>query len=184
MFPKRAVGTVVGIGGMAGAIGGVVFPWVTGKLLDEFKAQGDAAQGYAILFGICAFAYLVTFIFHHLLAPRFQQVTVVDSTRLARLPFVFSWLAFQGIAATLARLVSGSWAPTLVYVLVLLSATMAAIAVLAIGRLHDLGRPGRHYWLLFVPVYNVYVFLLLLFKRGTVGANAFGADPLARERVA
>jgi MFS transporter, ACS family, hexuronate transporter len=72
MFPKRAVASVVGIGGMAGAIGGVVFPWATGRLLDRFHAQGDVTAGYGILFAICASAYVIAFVIHHILAPKFE----------------------------------------------------------------------------------------------------------------
>jgi ACS family hexuronate transporter-like MFS transporter len=72
MFPKHAVASVTGIGGMAGALGGMMFPILTGKLLDVFKASGDVTAGYAILFTICACAYLFTFAIHHLLAPRFE----------------------------------------------------------------------------------------------------------------
>jgi ACS family hexuronate transporter-like MFS transporter len=72
MFPKRAVASVIGIGGMAGALGGMMFPVLTGKLLDAFKASGDITAGYAILFSICAFMYVVTFGIHHLLAPKFE----------------------------------------------------------------------------------------------------------------
>jgi ACS family hexuronate transporter-like MFS transporter len=72
MFPKRAVASVIGIGGMAGAVGGMFFPWLTGRLLDAFKASGDVTSGYAVLFAICGFMYLITFAVHHLLAPRFE----------------------------------------------------------------------------------------------------------------
>lgn len=48
-----------------------------------------------------------------------------------------------------------------------------------VRRLHDLDRSGAHYWLLLVPVYNIYLGLLLLFKKGTSGPNRFGEDPLA-----
>ena len=47
-----------------------------------------------------------------------------------------------------------------------------------VRRFHDLDRSGAHYWLLLIPVYNIYLGLLLLFKKGTVGPNRFGADPL------
>lgn len=73
MFPKYAVGSVVGIGGMAGAIGGMLFPVFSGRLLDIFTARGNVTAGYTILFTICAFAYLVAFSIHHLLAPRFEK---------------------------------------------------------------------------------------------------------------
>ncbi len=47
-----------------------------------------------------------------------------------------------------------------------------------VKRLHDLGRPGWHYCLLFVPFYNLYLAGLMLFKEGATGQNAFGSDPL------
>lgn len=76
MFPKYAIGSVVGIGGMAGAIGGMLFPVFSGRLLDIFTAQGNVTGGYTVLFTICAFAYLVAFCIHHLLAPRFEKFTL------------------------------------------------------------------------------------------------------------
>ncbi len=42
MFPKRAIGSVVGIGGMAGGIGGVIISKVGGWLFDSYKAAGIA----------------------------------------------------------------------------------------------------------------------------------------------
>jgi MFS transporter, ACS family, hexuronate transporter len=73
MFPKHAIASVTSIGGMAGAFVGMFFPTLTGMLLDSFKAAGDITAGYTILFTICAFAYIVTFVIHHLLAPKFEQ---------------------------------------------------------------------------------------------------------------
>jgi ACS family hexuronate transporter-like MFS transporter len=73
MFPKYAIGSVVGIGGMAGAIGGMLFPVFCGRLLDIFTARGNVTGGYTVLFTICAFAYLLAFAIHHLLAPRFEK---------------------------------------------------------------------------------------------------------------
>lgn len=73
MFPKKAVASVIGIGGMAGATGGMLFPIFSGRLLDNFTAAGNVTAGYTILFTICAFAYVITFVFHHLLAPKFQS---------------------------------------------------------------------------------------------------------------
>lgn len=74
MFPKRAVASVVGIGGMAGAIGGIFFPIYAGKLLDRFVVEGNASAGYAILFTFCGTAYLLAFVIGQLLAPRFEPV--------------------------------------------------------------------------------------------------------------
>lgn len=73
MFPKYAVGSVIGIGGMAGAVGGMLFPVFAGRLLDIFTAQGNVTGGYTVLFTICAFAYIVAFFINHLLAPRFEK---------------------------------------------------------------------------------------------------------------
>jgi ACS family hexuronate transporter-like MFS transporter len=74
MFPKFAVASVIGIGGLAGALGGMYFPIYCGKMLDQFTAKGNVTAGYAILFSICAFAYIITFVIHHLLAPKLEQV--------------------------------------------------------------------------------------------------------------
>ena len=72
MFPKKAVASVIGIGGMAGATGGMLFPIFSGRLLDNFTAAGNVTAGYTVLFTICAFAYVITFVLHHLLAPKFE----------------------------------------------------------------------------------------------------------------
>ena len=69
MFPRRAVASLVGVGGMAGSIGGFFFPRFAGSLLDSL-----GTSGYAILFGICGSAYLVAFGFNQLLAPRFEPI--------------------------------------------------------------------------------------------------------------
>jgi ACS family hexuronate transporter-like MFS transporter len=72
MFPKKAVASVIGIGGMAGSAGGFIFPILTGMMLDHFKKLGNITPGYAILFGICGCMYLVAFALNHLCAPRFE----------------------------------------------------------------------------------------------------------------
>jgi ACS family hexuronate transporter-like MFS transporter len=68
MFPKRAVATLIGVGGTAGSVGGMIFPLATGLALDTF------ADGYTIIFGFCSVAYLLAFAVNHLLAPRFEPV--------------------------------------------------------------------------------------------------------------
>ena len=75
MFPKRAVASVVGLGGTAGSLGGILFPLYSGKLLDRFQAAGNVTAGYAILFAICGFAYLIAFAINHVLAPKFELVS-------------------------------------------------------------------------------------------------------------
>jgi ACS family hexuronate transporter-like MFS transporter len=73
MFPKKAVASVTGLGGMAGAFGGMLFQPLAGKLLDSF-----GSAGYVTLFAICAFAYLVAFAVNHLLAPKYEQVSMQE----------------------------------------------------------------------------------------------------------
>jgi ACS family hexuronate transporter-like MFS transporter len=76
MFPKRAVSSVVGIGGMAGSLGGVAFPFVTGIVLDHFKALGHLGVGYNIIFTICAVAYLIAWILMHFLCPKMIRISI------------------------------------------------------------------------------------------------------------
>ncbi len=80
VFPRRAVASVVGLGGMAGSVGGIMFPIISGRLLDRFSADGDVAGGYAVLFGFCAFAYLVAFALNHVCTPRFERVELPART--------------------------------------------------------------------------------------------------------
>lgn len=80
MFPKRAVASVVGLGGMAGGVMNIAFPKIAGRVLDTFKASGDISKGYGVLFAICGFAYLVAFALQHILAPKFEMVTLKDQT--------------------------------------------------------------------------------------------------------
>jgi ACS family hexuronate transporter-like MFS transporter len=65
MFPRQAVGSVVGIGGMAGAIGGMLISLVVGAIL-------QATGSYALIFMIAGSAYLFALLFIHLLVPRLQ----------------------------------------------------------------------------------------------------------------
>jgi MFS transporter, ACS family, aldohexuronate transporter len=78
MFPKSAVASITGMGGLTGAIGGMIFPLYCGSVLDKYKALGHEADAYGALLPICAFAYLVTFAVHHLLAPRFERFAFAE----------------------------------------------------------------------------------------------------------
>jgi len=66
MFPSFAVGSVVGIGAFAGAMGGVVFQRVTGRVL---QANGS---DYTPIFLVCGLAYVTAWVIIHLLAPRLE----------------------------------------------------------------------------------------------------------------
>jgi ACS family hexuronate transporter-like MFS transporter len=74
LFPTEAVGSVVGIGGMAGAVGGMVFPLLVGTLLDAYKAGGNITAGYNVLFTICGLTYLVAWTIIHLLTRKTKKV--------------------------------------------------------------------------------------------------------------
>ncbi|MES1167210.1 MAG: MFS transporter, partial [Pseudomonadota bacterium] len=74
MFPKRAVASVTGIGGMAGGIGGILIARAAGLLLAHYTAQGRVEVGYGILFIVCGSAYLVGWTVMHLLVPKFKQI--------------------------------------------------------------------------------------------------------------
>ncbi|MEM5343112.1 MFS transporter [Paraburkholderia azotifigens] len=63
LFPRRALGAVVGIGGMAGSIGGVLFSEVIGQVLQR-------TGHYWVLFAIGALAYLLALAIMHMLTPR------------------------------------------------------------------------------------------------------------------
>lgn len=76
LFPKQAVSSAAGIAGMAGAVGGIFFPMLVGSLLDTYKAAGNLAGGYNILFTICGFTYLTAWIFIHLLTRKPEPVTI------------------------------------------------------------------------------------------------------------
>lgn len=76
MFPKFAVSSVVGIGGMAGSVGGIIFPLIVGSLLQHYKALGDIGKGYNLLFLICGCMYLIAWLVMHLFAPRMEQVKI------------------------------------------------------------------------------------------------------------
>ena len=67
MFPRQAVGSVVGLGGMAGAVGGMLIAKLTGYIL-------QATGSYLPVFFIAAFAYLVGLAVIHVLAPRLEPV--------------------------------------------------------------------------------------------------------------
>jgi ACS family hexuronate transporter-like MFS transporter len=74
MFPTEAVSSVVGIAGMAGAIGGILFPILIGFLLDTYKAAGNLAGGYHLIFTLCGFTYLVAWTIIHLLTRKSEKV--------------------------------------------------------------------------------------------------------------
>ncbi len=76
MFPKKAVASIIGIGGMAGAVGGILIARLAGILLDHYKALGDIYTGYYIMFMICGFAYIGAWVIFNMLAPQMKKVVL------------------------------------------------------------------------------------------------------------
>ncbi len=75
MFPKKAVASVTGIGGMAGGIGGVIISKVGGWLFDYYGSLGHIETGYTIMFAFCATAYVVAWLIMKALVPQFKPIT-------------------------------------------------------------------------------------------------------------
>ncbi|USX15424.1 MFS transporter [Oxalobacteraceae bacterium OTU3CAMAD1] len=75
MFPQKSVASVIGIGGMAGGIGGVALTKLGGWVFDYYKSVNDIRTGYMIMFGICALAYLVAWCVMKALVPRHKEIT-------------------------------------------------------------------------------------------------------------
>jgi ACS family hexuronate transporter-like MFS transporter len=68
-FPRRAVGSVVGIGGMAGAVGGMLIALAVGEILQR-------TGSYVPIFIIAGSAYLAALLIVHLLAPKLEPANV------------------------------------------------------------------------------------------------------------
>jgi ACS family hexuronate transporter-like MFS transporter len=69
MFPKQAVGSVVGIGGMMGAVGGMIISPLVGYIL-------QSTGSYVPIFVIAASAYLLALLIIHLLAPKLEPAAI------------------------------------------------------------------------------------------------------------
>ncbi|PYS84124.1 MAG: MFS transporter [Acidobacteria bacterium] len=69
MYPRRAVGSVVGIGGMAGSVGGMLIATTVGLILQY-------TGSYLPIFIIAGSTYLVALLIIHLLAPRLEPASV------------------------------------------------------------------------------------------------------------
>jgi ACS family hexuronate transporter-like MFS transporter len=70
MLPRSAVASVIGIGGMMGAVGGLLFTKFVGRIL-------QATGSYRILFIIAGSVYLMALLVIHILSPRLERVSGV-----------------------------------------------------------------------------------------------------------
>ena len=87
MFPKSTIGTIVGLGTMAGGIGSMSINLGSGKFFDWAAAQGGSFQffgfegkpaAYMVVFCICAVAYLIGWFIMKTLVPKYKPITVED----------------------------------------------------------------------------------------------------------
>lgn len=83
MFPKSAIATITGIGGMAGGIGSFLINKGAGALFTYSEGMGEAFQflgfdgkqaGYMIIFCICAVAYLIAWSLMKALVPKYRPI--------------------------------------------------------------------------------------------------------------
>jgi len=82
MFPKKAIATITGIGGMAGGVGSLIINKGSGVLFDfagttqmEFMGFKGEEAGYFIIFSICAVVYLIGWVVMKSLVPVYKPVT-------------------------------------------------------------------------------------------------------------
>lgn len=83
MFPKSAIATITGIGGMAGGIGSFIINKGSGALFDFAQATNlkylgfeGIRSGYFIIFSICAVAYLIGWVVMKMLVPKYKPIEV------------------------------------------------------------------------------------------------------------
>ena len=77
MFPKSAVATIIGIGGMAGGIGSFIINKGSGILFDYSLLEwGSKTPGYTIVFSFCAVAYLIGWVVMKTLVPKYKPIVV------------------------------------------------------------------------------------------------------------
>jgi MFS transporter, ACS family, aldohexuronate transporter len=130
MFPRRAVGSVVGIGGMAGALGGATMAVATGYILEYTN------KNYSIVFTIAGTAYLIALLVIHLLVPRLEQVDDIESRTDAWssgtfIGFGFMGLIFGSFVGWCAGLISRAAGQTLFEYMIFVGLIGAAIGIVA-----------------------------------------------------
>jgi MFS transporter, ACS family, hexuronate transporter len=142
-FPRQAVGSVIGIGGMAGAVGGVMFAVVTGVILQ--LRPGD----YSINFMIAGSIYLITLAVVHLLVPRLEQVDVQAPVKPISIGtivgFGFVGEVFGTFAAWIVGLINAAGPVMLNYLAVgaVIGGVLGILAGIAIARSQQPVRRGQ-----------------------------------------
>ena len=82
-FPKKAIATITGIGGLAGGIGATIINKSSGVLFDysaqtqmRFMGFQGIEAGYFIIFSFCAVAYLIAWVVMKTLVPKMSVIKV------------------------------------------------------------------------------------------------------------
>lgn len=83
MFPKSTIGTIVGIGGMAGGVSSFIINIASGVLFDyaqetqmTFLGFEGKAAGYFIIFCLCSVSYLAAWIVMKALVPKYEMIKI------------------------------------------------------------------------------------------------------------
>jgi ACS family hexuronate transporter-like MFS transporter len=71
-FPRKAVGSVIGIGGTAGALGGMIFSLYIGQVLERLGS-------YTLIFAVAGAVYLIALLIIHLLSPRLDEAKLANA---------------------------------------------------------------------------------------------------------
>ena len=108
------------------------------------------------------------------------MTSILSMKRAGRVEY-FLMLLLVGMAGWVATLIMTLInLPEILEILVLLAVLIAA-GLQTTRRLHDINRPGWHYFLLFVPAYNLWLTFLLTFKAGDQCENNYGPEPYLTE---
>jgi len=71
-FPRKAVGSVIGIGGTAGALGGMFFSLYIGQVLERIGS-------YGLIFAVAGSVYLIALLIIQLLSPRLDEAKIANA---------------------------------------------------------------------------------------------------------
>jgi ACS family hexuronate transporter-like MFS transporter len=81
LFPRKWVGSVAGLVGFGGAMGGVTFNWIAGEVLDRYKALDRLADGYEVVLAMSSTFHVLAFVWILLMVRR-----VGENAATARVP--------------------------------------------------------------------------------------------------
>ncbi len=83
MFPRSAIATITGIGGMAGGVASFIINRSSGVLFDysettqmQFMGFTGIEAGYFIIFSICAVSYLIGWVIMKILVPKYKPIVL------------------------------------------------------------------------------------------------------------